>query len=254
MGKLSDLKLKYQLLIKSYPFRRVDWRPGAVLKKPLNEARIALITTAGFYLPDQKPFDQSFRHDDCSYREIPWGTPTDVLQIGQSSDAFDHSGIEADRNLTLPLDRLRELIEAGMIGGSASRHFSIMGSIIAPSKLIHESGPEVARKLIEDQVDGVLLAPVCPFCHQAAGLLQSIIEKAGIPTASISLLMEITRQVEPPRVLIVDRPLGYPLGEPLNPELQKSIMLASLALLAREAPVEADYSEKNFVPVGGVLG
>ena len=211
MGKLSDLKLKYQVLIKGYPFRRVDWRPGAVLGKPLNQARIALVTTAGFYLPDQQPFDQSFRHDDCSYREIPWGTPTKILQIGQSSDAFDHSGIEADRNLTLPLDRLQELVNAGVIGQSAPRHLSIMGSIIAPAKLINESGPEIARKLQEDGAEGVLLAPVCPFCHQAAGLLQSIIEKAGIPTVSISLLMEVTRHVKPPRVLVVDRPLGFPI-------------------------------------------
>ena len=48
--------------------------------------------------------------------------------------------------------------------------------------------------------------------------------------------MEITTQVEPPRVLVVDRPLGFPLGEPNNPELQKSIMLAALALLTQ--PVE----------------
>ena len=233
MGKLSDLKLKYQVLIKGYPFRRVDWRPGAVLSKPLNQARIALITTAGFYLPDQQPFDQSFRHDDCSYREIPWGTPTNIFQIGQSSDAFDHSGIEADRNLTLPLDRLQELIDDGIIAESAPRHFSIMGSIIAPARLISDSAPEIARKLLDDHVDGVLIAPVCPFCHQAAGLLQSVIEKAGIPTVSISLLMEVTRHVEPPRVLGVDRPLGYPLGQPNDAELQKRIMVVALALLSK---------------------
>lgn len=231
MAHLSDLKLKYRLLIQGYPFRRVDWRPGSRLTKPLSEARIALITTAGFYLPDQIPFDQSFRHDDCSYREIPWGTPVDMLQIGQSSDAFDHSGIEADRNLTLPLDRLQELIESGTVGEAAPRHFSIMGSIIAPARLISDSGPEIARKLHEDQVDGVLLAPVCPFCHQAAGLLQSIIEKAGIATVSISLLMEVTKHVEPPRILAVDRPLGYPLGEPHNLDLQKRIIIAALDLL-----------------------
>lgn len=235
MGKLSDLPLKYQLLIKGYPFRRVNWRPGAVLAKPLNEARIALITTAGFYLHGQQPFDQSFRHDDCSYREIPWGTPVTSLQIGQSSDAFDHSGIEADRNLSLPLERLRELVDAGIVGEPAPRHFSIMGSIIAPAKLIDESAPEIARKLLDDRVDGVLLAPVCPFCHQAGGLLQSVIERTGIPTVSISLLMEVTRQVEPPRVLMLERPLGYPLGEPRKPELQRRIMLAALALLSTSA-------------------
>ena len=233
MAQLSDLKLKYRLLIQGYPFRRVDWRPGTHLSKPLSQARIALITTAGFFLPDQAPFDDSYRHDDCSFREIPWGTPVEKLQIGQSSDAFDHSGIEADRNLTLPLDRLRELIEAGVVGDSAARHFSIMGSIIAPAQLITDSGPQIARKLQEDSVDAVLLAPVCPFCHQASGLLQSIIEKAGIATVSISLLLDITTRVEPPRVLVVDRPLGYPLGEPNNADLQKRIMLAAFELLPK---------------------
>ena len=231
MAQLTDLKLKYRVLIQGYPFRRVDWRPGTRIQKPLSESRIALITTAGFYLPDQKPFDQSFRHDDCSFREIPADTAVADLQIGQSSDAFDHRGIEADRNLALPLDRLRELIDARVVGESASRHFSIMGSIIAPAHLISESGPEIARLLGEDNVDAVLLAPVCPFCHQAAGLLQSIIEKAGVPTVSISLLLDVTRRVEPPRVLAVDRPLGYPFGEPNQPDLQKRIMEAAFALL-----------------------
>jgi hypothetical protein len=44
--------------------------------------------------------------------------------------------------------------------------------------------------------------------------------------------MEITRKVSPPRVLVVDRPLGFPLGEPHNPNLQKRIMLAALAMLS----------------------
>jgi hypothetical protein len=70
------------------------------------------------------------------------------------------------------------------------------------------------------------------MCHQSVGLLQSIIERAGISTVSISLLLEVTRRVEPPRVLAMDRPLGYPLGEPNNPELQKRIMLAAFALLS----------------------
>ena len=168
----------------------------------------------------------------------------DMRQIGQSSDAFDHFGIEADRNLTLPLERLRELVGAGEIGEAVPRHFRIMGSMIAPARLISESGPEFARKLRQDAVDGMLLAPVCPFCHQASGLIQSIIEKEGIPTVSISLVMEITRQVEP-RVPVVDRPLGYPLGEPNNPDLRKRIMRAALPLLERRV------SELPVVEVSG---
>jgi D-proline reductase (dithiol) PrdB len=83
-----------------------------------------------------------------------------MLQIGQSSDAFDHSGIEADRNLALPLDRLQELVDTGVVGDAAPRHFSIMGSLVATARLISESGPEIAQKLREDEVDAVLLTPV----------------------------------------------------------------------------------------------
>lgn len=245
MAHLSDLPLKYRLLIRGYPFRRVEWRPGACLTKPLNQARIAMITTAGLYLPGQQPFDQSYRHDDCSFREIPWGAPVEALQIGQSSDAFDHGGIEADRNLALPLARLAELVTRGIVGESAPRHFSIMGSIIAPARLISESGPEIARRLAQDKVDGVFVAPICPFCHQAAGLVQSVIEKSGVPTVSISLLADVTECVEPPRALRVRRPLGYPLGEPNNPDLQRKILQAALGLLSRPVsnPFVAVYEE-----------
>ncbi len=69
------------------------------------------------------------------------------------------------------------------------------------------------------------------MCHQSVGLIQSLIEKQGIPTVSITLLKEITREISPPRALFVDQALGYPLGEPENPELQRRIILAALFLL-----------------------
>jgi len=70
------------------------------------------------------------------------------------------------------------------------------------------------------------------MCHQSVGLVQSVIEKSGIATVSITLLTEVTRRVKPPRALAVDRPLGYPLGEPGNAALQTGIMRAALELLS----------------------
>lgn len=71
------------------------------------------------------------------------------------------------------------------------------------------------------------------MCHQSVGLVQSIIEKSGIPTVSITLLREVTERVRPPRSLVVDGPLGYPLGKPGDALLQKQIILAGLQLLPR---------------------
>lgn len=160
MARLSNLKLAYRLFLQAYPYRRVNWRPGARLEKPLRSARIALVTSAGFYLPDQLPFERSIRGGDCSFREVPADADIGSLRIGQTSDAFDRSGIEADRNLAFPLDRLRELVQEGAVGAVAARHYSLMGSIAAPGRLIAETGPEIARRLAAEGVDGVFLTPV----------------------------------------------------------------------------------------------
>ena len=107
------------------------WRPGVRLNKPLREARVAVITTAGYFGAGQPPFDTSIRGGDCSYRIIPFDTDLKTLRIAHKSDAFDIRGIESDKNLALPLDRLKSLAELGVIGSVAPRHFSFMGSIAA---------------------------------------------------------------------------------------------------------------------------
>jgi D-proline reductase (dithiol) PrdB len=160
MARLSDLKLTYRLYMLAYPYRRVDWRPGVVLARPLPKARIAVVTTAALYCPDQSPFDPSIKGGDWSYREIPAVCDLAALRLSHKSDAFDHTGLEQDPNLALPLDRLRELAADGLIGSVAARHFSLMGSISAPQRLIDRTAPEVAARLREDGVDGVLLTPV----------------------------------------------------------------------------------------------
>ena len=160
MAKITDLKFAYQVFMKAYPYRKVDWRPGARLEKPLSEARVAIVTTAAFFRPDQSPFDTSIRGGDYSYRVIPADTDLTTLEIAHRSDAFDIRGITSDKNLALPLDRLQSLAEQRIIGSVAPHHFSFMGSIAAPGRLIAKTAPEVAQFLLEDEVDAVLLTPV----------------------------------------------------------------------------------------------
>lgn len=59
-----------------------------------------------------------------------------------------------------------------------------------------------------------------------------MIEAAGIPTVSITLLREVTERVAPPRALSVDRPLGFPLGEPYDAAGQRRIIMSALAMLS----------------------
>lgn len=71
------------------------------------------------------------------------------------------------------------------------------------------------------------------MCHQSVELIQRAIEYAGMSTVSLSVLREITEKVRPSRALFVPYPLGYPLGEPNNAELQTRIICTAFALLPR---------------------
>ncbi len=160
MATFSDLSLRHRIFMKTYRYRTYDWSPGTQLRASLSQANVALVTTAAFYLPEQEPFDEKQKGGDYSYRIIPRGVELDRLQIGHRSSAFDSSGIQADKNLALPLDRLEEMLREGTIGTVNRRHFSFMGAITAPGRLIARTAPEVATLLIEDKVDAVLLTPV----------------------------------------------------------------------------------------------
>jgi D-proline reductase (dithiol) PrdB len=73
---------------------------------------------------------------------------------------------------------------------------------------------------------------------QTVGLAQATVEDRGIPTASITMLADITAKISPPRALSVPYPLGFPFGEANNVELQTEILMQLLALLVRnDVPV-----------------
>lgn len=62
--------------------------------------------------------------------------------------------------MVFPLNRFRKLAEQGELGALNHRHFSFMGSITAPGRLISRSGRQVAEKPRDDGVDAVFLVPV----------------------------------------------------------------------------------------------
>ena len=82
------------------------------------------------------------------------------------------------------------------------------------------------------------------MCNQAVSLIAAEIEKRGIATSCVMLLREVAEKVHPPRALCVPFPFGYPLGRPHDPEGQRAVVRAALALLEREGPgpVIEDYA------------
>jgi D-proline reductase (dithiol) PrdB len=160
MASFSDLSFKNQIYMRTYRYRRIDPVPFTLLKKPLRECRVALVTTGAVYAPDQPPFDETFKGGDFSYRVLANDVDPQTLGIAHKSDAFDQSGFVADRNLGFPLDRFRELEKSGDIGELNSRHLSFMGSITAPGRLVSQTAPEAASMLAADGVDLAFLTPL----------------------------------------------------------------------------------------------
>ena len=96
------------------------WTPQT---KPLEDIRIALITTAGLHFRNAP----GFSFTDAGFRPIPVEADADDLIMSHSSANFDRSGFAEDVNLVFPIDRFRELEEAGRIGSLASIHLQFHG-------------------------------------------------------------------------------------------------------------------------------
>src|SRR5437879_6117652 len=121
MGDLNEFPLAVRLFLKAYPWRKIDPVPWTPLKKPLTRCRLALITSAAFVLPEQKPFDESIRGGDYSFREIPGDADVHKLVESHRSESFDHTGILRDPNVAFPIDRSRELAERPAASGRRDR-------------------------------------------------------------------------------------------------------------------------------------
>lgn len=135
---------------------RIPWAP---LRRPLREATVALVTTAGVHLKGDTPFDMTDPEGDPSFRSFPADTPSEALMI--THNYYDHSAADRDLNVVLPLDRMRELTASGRIAGLAPTVYSFMGHIDGHhvETLLQQTAPEVARRLTAEEVDAVILTP-----------------------------------------------------------------------------------------------
>lgn len=130
-------------------------RPG----KPLSQMKGALITTAGIHLLNQRPFDMVNPDGDPTWREIPGDV--EQTQITITHKYYDHTDADRDLNVVFPLEHFRSLVQQGVMGSLAARHFGFMGHIDGAlvSELNNRTAPEVAAKLRAEGVDFAFLTP-----------------------------------------------------------------------------------------------
>jgi D-proline reductase (dithiol) PrdB len=122
---------------------------------PLNQRRVAIITTAGLHGRHDRPFQ---RLQDDFYRVIPGNVQANDLVMSHLSVGMDRTGYQQDWNVVFPLDRLREMAEEGIIDSVADFHYSYnSGEALETAQ---EPIREIAHLLNKDNVNAALLFPV----------------------------------------------------------------------------------------------
>ena len=138
--------------------------PWAPLAKPLSEARIALVTTAGINVRGvEPPFDYEREQanpgwGDPTYRVLPRDLRQEQVQSGHLH--INNDDIDADFNVAFPISRMLELEAAGVIGSLAPTNYSFMGYQPDTTEWREKYAPEVAERMKAEAVDAVLLTPV----------------------------------------------------------------------------------------------
>lgn len=127
------------------------WCP---VTKPVNEMRVALLSSAALRLTDQEPF---IPREDLSYRHVPSDPGSATIIIDH------HSGIgtvpKQDPEIVFPRAALAALAGKGTIGSLAPFHYSFMGGVRKHEEIENALAPALAQELVQAQVDLALLVP-----------------------------------------------------------------------------------------------
>jgi D-proline reductase (dithiol) PrdB len=156
LGSFPFLERFFTALYKPPETESIPWTPA---DKALRMCTVALVTTAGVHMKDQKPFDMTDKRGDPSYRVLDSEDNRSGFTI--THDYYDHADADRDINVVLPIDRLREFEAEGIIGRCAVRHYGFMGHVIGDHihTLTGKTAPEAARRIKSDGADIVLLTP-----------------------------------------------------------------------------------------------
>jgi len=237
-----DVPVPYMLRTRTYyaalgyeqPYRWAQYVdvPFTPLRKPLAEARVALITTAAPYQPDKGDQGPGAPYNSAAkfYRVYSVATdPAPDLRISHVGIDRKHTTAEDPRSW-LPLIQLQRAAASGRIGGLAPR---IHG---APTNRSHRTTleqdcPDMLARLSEDGADAAVLAANCPICHQTISLTARYLEANGIPTVIMGCAKDIVEHVGVPRFLFSDFPLGNPAGRPNDEASQEATLAMALDLL-----------------------
>ena len=215
--------------LSDYPFVRNRRAPFTPARRALPMLNLALISSAGAYIDGTTPFDTSSATGDLTFREIPIEVEASDLRF--AARGYDPAAVQKDVNAQVPVERLLEFEQNGIIGQLNPVFWSFSGFIPEAAMLVEELVPKLVQRVKRYEVQAALLVPASTLCHQSVGLLARALELDGIPTMTLAVIKDIVESVRPPRVALYDGELGSVSGLPNWPEHQRRILDEALRLI-----------------------
>jgi D-proline reductase (dithiol) PrdB len=208
--------------------------PYTPFDKELSSAVVALVSATGVYTAEQEPFPPE-DPGDTSYRVILPDAELSQLRIAHHH--YDHSEADTDPNIVFPLETLRELAAAGVIGGVNKEHYSY-GFTTRLRELYETTFVEIADKIEKSKTRLVLLTAGCPeTCHRSIATLAREIEGRGVPTMIITASPAATESIRPPRAVAwTGAAIGRVVGAANNREQHRRVVQAALEQFVGDLP------------------
>jgi hypothetical protein len=212
--------------------------PFTPLRKPLNQSRLTIITTAAPYRPEKGDQGPGAPYNGGAKFYQPYsGETAQTHDLRISHIGYDRIHTAAtDSGTWFPLPALLRAVAVGRVGAVTPRFHG------APTNRSHRvtvetDAPEILRRCQEDGADAAILVPNCPVCHQTCSLVARHLEAFGIPTVVMGCAKDIVEHAEVPRFLFSDFPLGNSAGKPHDVTSQdRTLELALRVLEAAPGP------------------
>lgn len=124
----------------------------------LAQSRLVLISSAGGYLSaSQEAYDAENDLGDYTIRTFPVTTPPN--QIAFAHTHYDHTAVNTDQQVLLPLGHLRDLVTEGVIGELAPDVINFMGYQPDATRVVDETIPAIVAAAKELNAQAALLVP-----------------------------------------------------------------------------------------------
>jgi D-proline reductase (dithiol) PrdB len=131
--------------------------PLAALSRPLSQARLTFVSTAGVQPRGTLPFDVVHPVGDYTFRRVPSDSRPADLEIHQLKYPTD--GAHRDLNVIFPIERLQELAAEGVVASLTPSLFSFIGYNMDPELLERTLAEDLAEAVTDEHADLALLAP-----------------------------------------------------------------------------------------------